>query len=216
MAIDPTEDILQDDTNGASPGFVALMPDLGDVAVAENTAGLLVDQCVEGGWETTTQDGRILEVDTTFVYGVQLVFEDAEAAQKFLDREDISEVERTMIHTMREAASGKIELELNRDFLPESYPDGVVPDDTTTSLTPNTLWEMNDYVIPDFLAIMQSTYPDIGLVGASVMEDDINQLPGCYDGVPDNLAAKEAEQSDVSVKEVAQDSVAVTSSFGMK
>ncbi len=145
-------------------------------------------QCVEGGWERETADGRMLDVDSNFSYVVDLQFENKAGLDAFFAREDFDEVNETMIRTMREMTQETFDIELERDFNPLSYDTGVLPDDTTKQFADTTIYDLDSAVLPDFVNIMNSAYPDLGLVGATVDPNSVNQSPGCFEGVPNNLA----------------------------
>lgn len=158
---------------------------------------LYMSQCVEGGWVQDTADGRTIDVDTTFQYVVNLEFESPEKAKAFMARDDIDQISGTMAKTMESMAQETLGLEIQRDFLPESYPDGQIPKDVHNGFTPNTIMDMN-IVATDFIGVMRATYPDLGLTGAAVDEGSVNQLPGCYFGIPEDKAAIPASPEEAA------------------
>ncbi|MCB1682215.1 MAG: hypothetical protein KDI65_09810 [Alphaproteobacteria bacterium] len=202
MATKP--DIQTEDMERAQPGGSALpLPGGGEElgargGVPANVVQLYMSQCVEGGWERDTADGRTMPVNTTFNYIVNLEFESADKAKAFMARDDLDQISNTMTRTMESMAHETLGLEIVRDFLPESYPDKQIPDDVHRQFTPNTIMDMN-IVAGDFVNVMRATYPDIGLVRASVDEGSVNQLPGCYYGVPDDLAHAPAADEDQTI-----------------
>ncbi len=174
--------------------------DLPEEFALDNKVFFPVHQCISGGWETETESGRVLETDTTVHYNVVLEFEDSDAQKAFLERDDAPEIVNTMDATVRSMTQDTLSLEIPRDYEPGAYADGVVPEDPTLSLSDNTLNELNEYDMQDFTRIMQETYPDIGLVGATVDGESATQLPGCYQGIEGDIGqAAPTESLDADI-----------------
>lgn len=203
MATNP-QDKAEDSGGSGLNGPALPLPGGGDApggngGQAANVVKLYISQCVEGGWQREGADGRTLRVDSTFAYGINLEFESAEKAKAFMARPDLDQISNTMMRTMETMAQETLGLEVHRDFLPESYPDGQIPDNVHRQFTPNTVMDMN-IVAQDFADVMRATYPDSGLTGATLDEGSVNQLPGCYYGIPDDLAtAPNADEKAVGL-----------------
>ena len=191
MTTEPLDDVPHSEEIGSNGNDADISADIlggGEFLLEDRLVGITVDHCIEGGWETSTDDGRSWETDGTFHYSVVLEFESKEKADQFLDSDDFDVMRNTMVATVKELSSDTLRWERGWDSDPDAYDDGVIPDKPEDGFSNFSFEGFDDYILPEFVDIISATYPDIGLVGAFVTDDSGSETPGCFQGIPSHLA----------------------------
>ena len=155
---------------------------------------LHVSQCVEGGWIVEHENGSTFDIDGTFDYTVELQFDSQAKVDELLARDDAEEIRNTMINTLTELSEDMLKWERGWDTDPDAYIDGVIPDNPEKSFSEFAIEGFNEDILPDFVNIMNASYPELGLSGAVINPDTGRDSPGCYQGGPENLAEAEQQQ----------------------
>lgn len=115
---------------------------------------------------------------TTFRYDLVVAFESVQKLREYQARPAMErlEIENTMAQFMREAGNTSLNWE-------------VLGDDNPDRLSEQTIQQLNGYVAPEMVRIINASYPGIGISQAGVWPE-VEQEPGC--AFPKNKVELEA------------------------
>lgn len=125
-----------------------------------------VEDCAQGFPEGYGPESADIPA-TTFRYDLVVVFETVEKLREYQARPAMErlEIENTMAQFMREAGNTPLNWE-------------VLGDEDPTRLSEQTIQQLNGYVAPEMVRIINASYPGIDIAQAGVWPE-VEQEPGC-------------------------------------
>lgn len=156
MATDPNEEINTQPAPDRNSGE----------SIWDRSITISIEDCVNGFPEGYGPESAHIP-ETTVNYQLVVVFEDLEKLREYQSRPEAErrEIENTMAKFMREAGNTPLNWE-------------ILGDDNPNRLNEQTIQQLNGYVAPELVRIMNASYPGIGISQAGVWPE-VEEIPGC-------------------------------------